>query len=329
MFAYGRTARKRDVRRSNAPGPDHGAQPLDVRRSATAPRGPARRPASRPATASSRGGSGRSRSARACRTASSSLATISSQLSRIRASCSAARNVNAWKSSCPAEPSTGWTLAGLASSRFSAAYPIAALCRKTRPVWRPGVRGELVGQAGEAVVEQPVQPLLRQVADLGEGELERVELQAERLGVEVAARVQAGGLVAVGVEEQRAVGDGAQLARDLRVDVRRAGRAPRRGPAGARGGRPAAAGGRTSPPRPACSATSAAWIRACPGSPLSAPMRVEYGRSDAPVSAAVGAPASVAWSSSARARARRADAVSAGASGAPLTSAIPSLTPGS
>ena len=52
----------------------------------------------------------------------------------MRSSFSAARKVKAWKSSCPAEVSTGWTLAGLASSRFSAAKPITDLCRKISPV---------------------------------------------------------------------------------------------------------------------------------------------------------------------------------------------------
>ena len=93
------------------------------------------------------------------------------------------------------------------------------LVQEDQPGLAARVLRELVGEVREALVEQPVQPLLGQVADLREGDRQRVELQAQRLRVEAAARVQAGGLLPVGLQVQRAVGDGAQLARDLRVGV--------------------------------------------------------------------------------------------------------------
>ena len=100
------------------------------------------------------------------------------------------------------------------------------------------------------------------------------------------------------VEEERAVGDRAQLARDLGVERGRAGRAPRRGPAGARGRRPAPGAGPTSRRRPRAARASVAWTALLPGVALE---RADAARStaaaSAPASAAVSAPASVAWSS--------------------------------
>src|SRR3954462_8850147 len=64
-----------------------------------------------------------------------------------------------------------------------------------------GIVGQLVRQMREAMVEQAVQPLLREVADLGERDRERIELEAERLGMEVAARIQPVRLLALGLEE--------------------------------------------------------------------------------------------------------------------------------
>jgi hypothetical protein len=69
------------------------------------------------------------------------------------------------------------------------------------------------------MVEQAVQAGDREVARVRDRDGERVEPQAERLGVEVAARVEALRLVVVRGEHQRAVGHGAQLAVDLGVDV--------------------------------------------------------------------------------------------------------------
>ena len=82
-----------------------------------------------------------------------------------------------------------------------------------------GLDRQLVRQTGEAAIQQPVQALLAQVRHLGEGDGERVELKAERLGVEVAARVEALGLVTVAGEVQRAVGDRPELAGQLGPDV--------------------------------------------------------------------------------------------------------------
>ena len=78
-----------------------------------------------------------------------------------------------------------------------------------------GVGGELVGQAGEAGVEEAVESLLAQRTDLAHRDRQRVEPEGDRLGVEVAARVEAFGLRAVGLEVQRAVGDGNELPLDL------------------------------------------------------------------------------------------------------------------
>ena len=64
-----------------------------------------------------------------------------------------------------------------------------------------------------------MQPLLGQRRHLGERDGERVEGQRQRLGVEVAARVEPLRLIALGLEIERAVGHGAQLALELRQQV--------------------------------------------------------------------------------------------------------------
>ena len=183
------------------------------------------------------------------------------------------------------------------------------------------------GRAGreKRLVEQPVQPLLGQVADLRERDRERVEPEAERLRVEVAARVQALRLVPVGRRGSSGLSVTARSSRATCASTwsSRSSAAP--WTCGSTRNETGGCGRSDQSAAPACSATSAAWIRAWPGSPLSAPMRGEYGRSDAPVSAAVErAGERRVLEQRARAR-RRAQAVSAGASGAPLTSAMPLL----
>src|SRR5215210_4254173 len=79
-----------------------------------------------------------------------------------------------------------------------------------------GILCELVGEVREAMVEQAMQALLREIAHVGEGDRQRVELDPERLRMEVAARVQAGRLLAVGRQDEGAVRDRAELAVDLR-----------------------------------------------------------------------------------------------------------------
>ena len=207
-----------------------------------------------------------------------------------RPSCSAARKTPTWMSSCPAELSICKHACRSGEQAVLGGVPEHRLVHEDEPGLAAGIGRELVREAGEAAVQQAVQSLLAQVPELREPHRERVEPEAQRLRVEVPARVEALGLVALGVEVERAVGDRAQLAADLRlepVDQRRAtapwtcgrtrndtglwSRSPHRRP------RRAA--------RASCACT-----RSCPGSPLSRPIRAEYGRSEPPTSAAVSAP---------------------------------------
>ena len=80
------------------------------------------------------------------------------------------------------------------------------------------------------------------------------------------------------------------------------------------------------PEDPASNEPNRRWIASCPGSPFSSPTRRTYGRCGAPVTAIATAPQSVAWSTNACARSSS-GTLSAGASGAPLISAMPSLAP--
>ena len=168
---------------------------------------------------------------------------------------------------------------------------------------------------------------LAEVPDLGEADLERVEPEVERLRVEVAARVEALRLVAVRSEIERAVGDRAQLARDLLPEsLDEVGG----GPVDLRAGRerrPDPGAGRTNPRRPRASPRASVHLLL---------PRIALEPSDA---ARVGPQRAAGERRGQRSGERRvieqraqrgpSQAASAGAIGAPLTSAMPSFNPGS
>ena len=235
--------------------------------------------------------------------------------------------VNAWKSSCPAEVSPACTDAGAAEQAVLGAQARPPPCAATR------ARSRRVRDRGRAARGGPEKRLSRRrcsrfslsARHLGEGDRERVERKGQGLGVEVAARVEALRLAGVGVEVERAVGHGAQLAARLGVADGRARRcaAPctwgsTRSDTGACGASTSGSARRAA--RPAGRARAAG--RGRPSAARCAPSRAAP---SAPTSAAAIAPSRVACSSSERGARRPAAAASAGASGAPLTSARPSL----
>ena len=95
------------------------------------------------------------------------------------------------------------------------AQPDDGLVQRHEAGLAAGVGRELLGQAREAVVQQPVQALLEQVDHLRERDRHPVELQRDRLGVESPGRVEPLGLAVARGQEHRAVGHRAQLAGDL------------------------------------------------------------------------------------------------------------------
>ena len=190
---------------------------------------------------------------------------------------------------------TWCTPAGAASRRSSATWLSTALWAKDHAALAARLRGELVGQPGVAGVEQAVEPRAAlRLPTCANAFVEPVQRERDRRGVEVAAGVEALGL-AVGLrrEEERAVGDAAQLALRPAPRAGRPARAPRRGPAGARGRRRDPAGG--PPARPAPARPSRSCTRSCAGVALEpAEPRGVGPRAAAPASAAVSAPATVA-----------------------------------
>ena len=88
---------------------------------------------------------------------------------------------------------------------------------------QPGVPArlacELLGQAGEPRVEQAVQTLLCEVEDVDERDRQRLERQRDRVRVEAAGGVEALGLAGGRVHVQGAVGDRAELATQLGVQL--------------------------------------------------------------------------------------------------------------
>ena len=128
--------------------------------------------------------------------------------------------------------------------------------------------------------------------------------------------------VGLGVEVERAVGDRAQLAVQLVLELVEDWSPAAPWTCGSTRSDTGGCGASASRASPSSSSASRACTRAWPGSPFSSPTRAEYGRVGAHQHGGEG-PSSVAWSSAEAARTARAAAI-AGASGAPLTRARPS-----
>ena len=129
-------------------------------------------------------------------------------LSQIFSSLRPAHGAMLTWSSCPAEVGRLSTEAGCAYVLFSETSAAAVTCAIMKPDSRPGLRREEHVQVRvHAAVEQVDAPL-RRARELRDGDREEVADEAERLGVEIAARQH------VLAEDQRIVGDAVERGRE-------------------------------------------------------------------------------------------------------------------
>ena len=98
--------------------------------------------------------------------------------------------------------------------------PTTALCSATSPPCpRPGSGESCSGRLEKRVSSSRCSRFSASARHLREGDRDGIEVERERLRVEVAAGVEALGLIAVGLQVERAVGNRSQLALQLMHEV--------------------------------------------------------------------------------------------------------------